>query len=374
MFEARMIRAVLLPAAVFQSVIFGGAYGTGREIVEFVSRHGPRGGLFACLMIALGFALVLIASFEFARRARTYDYRSFFRALIGRFWLVFEILFVITIIIVFAVNGSAAGRIIGEQFSIPEIYGATVLFFVVVVLNYSGRRMLERTMSICVVGLMLVLAVFCIDVISQKSETIAESLSAAPASTGWAFSGLQYILYNVAAIPVLLFCARGIRTIGESVAAGTIAAVAAVFPALLFHLAFLSDYPAILAEPLPVYVLMSQVAVPGLFVVYIVVLFAMIVQTVAGLLQGLNERLDNWMRELGRDTPGPIVHALVAVATLLISAVLTKAGIVALVARGYGNLAWGYLLVFVIPLLTIGIFKMCRRDLGGLQANINERD
>lgn len=38
-------RAYLVPAGVFQSLMIGGGYGTGREVVEYFSRFGFLGGL-----------------------------------------------------------------------------------------------------------------------------------------------------------------------------------------------------------------------------------------------------------------------------------------------------------------------------------------
>ena len=53
--------------------------------------------------------------------------------------------------------------------------------------------------------------------------------------------------------------------------------------------------------------------------------------------------------------------AVVAGAGLLISLGLASFGITALVAKGYGTIAWGYLVVFMIPLLTVGVFKIWRK-------------
>ena len=43
--DSYLPRVVLIPSAVFLSAIFGGAYGSGREVVEFMTRYGPIGGL-----------------------------------------------------------------------------------------------------------------------------------------------------------------------------------------------------------------------------------------------------------------------------------------------------------------------------------------
>jgi len=46
------IRTWILPGAVFQSVLVGGGYGTGREVVEFISRFGPMGELLSNLVFS----------------------------------------------------------------------------------------------------------------------------------------------------------------------------------------------------------------------------------------------------------------------------------------------------------------------------------
>jgi len=54
------------------------------------------------------------------------------------------------------------------------------------------------------------------------------------------------------------------------------------------------------------------------------------------------------------------MHASVATATLLVGLLLANFGITALVAKGYGNIAWGHLIVYVIPLFTIGLYKILK--------------
>ena len=66
----------LVPAGVFQSVIVGGAYGTGREVAEFITAYGPLGGLFAIVAVIIGFTVLLGISFEFARTFRAYDFNQ----------------------------------------------------------------------------------------------------------------------------------------------------------------------------------------------------------------------------------------------------------------------------------------------------------
>ncbi len=84
LFAGRYGRYVL-PAVIFQSVLIGGGYATGREIVQFGARFGAL-GVWNILAIFTGFTLTAILTYEFARVTRSYNYRSFMRHLIGWLW------------------------------------------------------------------------------------------------------------------------------------------------------------------------------------------------------------------------------------------------------------------------------------------------
>jgi uncharacterized membrane protein YkvI len=358
---SRFVRVIVIPAAVFQAVIFGGAYGTGREIAEFISVLGPLGGLLALTVAGFGWGLAMALSFELARLKQTYEYRGFLKALIGPAWIAFEILFLVSLLIVLAVNGSAAGSVLNDQFGVPSLVGVALLFAAVIALNYSGRALLEDSMSICMIALLIVLTIYSVLTIIQFHDSIALAFREAPSSGNWMVRGLQYMLYTTGVIPVLLYSARDIHTRGEAIASGFTAGFLGVLPAMVFHFTFMAAYPASLQQSLPTYWMIGQLGRPWLMVVYIVVLFAMIIQTCAGLLQGVNERLDAWLQERRGRKGGPIAHSMLAGAVLLISLLLASFGITALVAKGYGNMAWGYLIIYMIPLLTIGVFKIWRK-------------
>ena len=359
---SRFVRVIVIPAAVFQAVIFGGAYGTGREIAEFISVLGPIGGLLALAVAGFGWGLTMALSFELARLSKTYEYRGFLKVLIGPGWLAFEILFLISLLIVLAVNGSAAASVLNDQFGIPSLAGVGILFPAVVALNYFGRTLFQESMSICMLALMLVLIIYSVMTFIQFHDSIALAFSAESPGGNWMGRGLQYMLYTTAVVPVLLYSARDIHTRGEAVVSGFTAGFLGVFPALVFHTTFMAAYPASLDQDLPTYWMIRQLASPWLMVLYIIVLFAMIIQTCAGLLQGINERLDAWLLERRGRKGDPMMHAIVAGAGLFISMVLASFGITSLVAKGYGTVAWGYLIIYIIPLLTIGVYKIWRKS------------
>ena len=98
----------LLPGFIFQSLIIAGGYATGRELVEFFLRLGPVSGLLAMLVTTLIWSAVAAVSFEFARLTSSYDYRAFFRELLGKAWFLYEIAYICMLLLVLSVI--AAGR------------------------------------------------------------------------------------------------------------------------------------------------------------------------------------------------------------------------------------------------------------------------
>ena len=70
-------RAYIIPGLIFQSVLVGGGYATGRELVEFFMPSGAWGGVFGLCMAGIMFALILGVAYEFARITKSYDYRTF---------------------------------------------------------------------------------------------------------------------------------------------------------------------------------------------------------------------------------------------------------------------------------------------------------
>jgi len=356
-----LIARYFVPAAVFQGVIVGGGYGTGREVVEFVSRHGPGGGVIACAVIAAGFAAVLAVSFMLAVSYRVRDYRHFLKLLLGPAWVFYEALFIALLVIVLAVVGSAAGEALADGFGLPYAPAVGVILGAVLVCNYFGRRLVERALGTWTLLLMAGLAAFVVAVLSSPAHTVVVAAAPALPVLDAARSGLQFAVYNSALIPVLVYCVAHLERRRDALLAGIVAGFGGALPALLLHLCFMSHTPAVLAEPIPTWWLLEAIGAQAFLPLYFVLLAGTIVLTAVGVLQGVNERLDGWREDRGAAPLSRRTHALVAASLVLVSLLLARVGIIDLVARGYGLLAWGFLAVFTVPLLTRGILLVHRQ-------------
>lgn len=85
--KSSTFKKYFIPGIIFQSVVIAGGYGIGKEIIEFFLNFGTVGGIVAMLGIAaVVWALVCAATLEFARVFQAYDYRTFFKKLLGKAW------------------------------------------------------------------------------------------------------------------------------------------------------------------------------------------------------------------------------------------------------------------------------------------------
>ena len=104
---------LVLPAIIAQSMIIGGGYATGREVVEYAGRFGNWGWL-SVAIITVCFAVVMALSFELARLAGAYDYKTWSRNLVGRFWRLVDLLILSMMMLVIAVMTAAIGEVLQQ--------------------------------------------------------------------------------------------------------------------------------------------------------------------------------------------------------------------------------------------------------------------
>ena len=137
-----------------------------------------------------------------------------------------------------------------------------------------------------------------------------------------------------------------------------LAAVIGVVPAVFLHLSFGAAYPAILTQDVPLHWMVLSLKMPLLTFAYVAVLLGSLIDVAVGFIHSLNERIDGWASERRGARLTPAIRAGIAAACLILSMLISLLGVVRLIADGYGTLAWGFLLLFVLPLLTIGIYRM----------------
>ncbi len=350
----------LLPGFVFQSMIIAGGYGTGRELVEFFLKYGPVGGLLGMLLPAMLLMSIFCAiAFELARLTKSYDYRTFLKQLLGRFWFLYEIAYLTAIILILAVVGAAAGALLAGTFGLSGNIGTIGLLTVIAFLVFKGTGVIEGFLSIWSFVLYAVyIAVFVLSLV-HFGPVIRESLSSAPAVEGWFSSGFRYGALQLSLVPAMLFATAHIKERREALIAGVLAGPIAILPGILFFLAMLGQYPAVVDQAVPANYVLGLLGSPALQVTFQVVLIGTFIETGTGVIHAFNERLAATFNSLNKSMPN-IVRPLIAAALLVLALMLSRFGIIDLIATGYNALSLVFIVVLVVPLLTIGLWKITR--------------
>lgn len=362
MLDSYLFRVLIIPSAVFLSVLFGASYGSGREVVEFVSSNGPTGGLVAIATLITTHTLLLILSFEIARLFKAYDYVSFFKVLLRRGWFLYEIVILVGLAIALSITTTVGGTVLEDHFGINARIGSLVILGLIVVLNYYGRKIVEESMMLSVMALFLVLVVLVVQLATGHADQVQAAFSDFEHQDGGVYKGLMYAIGGGGYIPLLLYCAAGLRSRSEALTAGLVAAVVAGVPALIFHFAFMAGYPMVIEQRIPTYWMFGQISTPLMLNVYVLVMSILVAQTGVGVLQGLIERLDVWHIERKGEPLNRAGHAAIAGGAAIFSMALGSMGIVALILRGYTIMFASFIFVFVIPLLTYGSYLVLRGE------------
>jgi uncharacterized membrane protein YkvI len=352
----------LLPGLGVKAVVIGGGYATGRELAEFFLSRGPWGGLYAILFSTLLFSVFCALTFFAARRFRTFDYRSFFRCLLGPAWPLFELSYVLFVVLILAVYGAAAGAIGSAVFGVPEWIGTAALAAGIAGVVAFGNKAVERLFRDVSYLLYGVYALFIVLALWRFGDRVPGVFEANPQTSGWALSGITYFGYNIIGAVVILPVLRHLTSDRDAVVAGVISGPLTMIPALLFFVPMVAFYPEVQGATLPSDYLLQRIGIPAFHLLFQAMIFSALLESGTSSVHAINERIDHaWQAQRGRSLShrARLIIALVVLVGCMFLA--SRFGLVALIATGYRALAYVLLATFILPLITVGMWRLWRR-------------
>ncbi len=348
----------LLPGFVFQSLIIAGGYSTGRELLQFFLGLGPISGLLGLFVTTLVWSAVAAVSFEFARVMRSYDYRKFFQRLLGKLWFLYEAVYLCLLLVALSVIAAAGGDMLESSFRVPRMVSTILLMGSVALLTFYGTGVIEKFLSYWSFLLYGVYFAFLVWGIARFGTNIELQFEQSTLQPGWFTGGVAYAGYNLVVIPAILFCVSHITRRREALTAGALAGLIGILPGVFFYVVMVGMYPAILDSAIPSSTILATLGSKSFEILFYIVIYGTFIETGSGLLHSLNERVFHTAEERGYEL-APAVRPILAIAILLLAMLAGgKLGLAALIARGYGLLTWMVVLVFVIPILTLGVVKL----------------
>jgi uncharacterized membrane protein YkvI len=362
----------LLPGLAFKAVVIGGGYATGRELAEFFMPSGPQGGLLAILLAMVIWSGVCVVTFSLARVTASWDYRTFFRSLLGPFWVIFEGAYILFMVLVLAVFGAAAGAIGAAVLGWPPLAGTLCLIACIILVSAYGNASVERLFKWVSIFLYGVYAIFVALSLSTFGERIFVNMTTPAPTSGWVVGGLTYASYNVVGAVIILPVLRHLRSDKDALVAGLLAGPLAMIPALLFFICMIAYYPQIGSEALPSDFLLRRLNFPLFHVLFQFMIFLALLESSTGFVHAINERVAlAYAARRGRTLP--MAARVTITVTLLIGSIFLADhfGLVTLIARGYRALAYTFLVVFVLPVMTIGLRQLWKRRISRIARSID---
>ncbi len=375
----------LVPGFLFQSVVIGGGYGTGNEIAQYFGIHGMGHGIVGMIITTLVWAVVAAATFEFCRTFKVYDYNNMSQKLLGPVGYLYEVCYIVLMLIVLGVINATASSMIADLTGWTGWIGVSILSLGIIYLILRGTDTIEKVLSFWSYILYAVYAVFMImcfvkfgpqikeafaagageytkDVVNASGETVSYTLGG---MSLWSaiVDGFKYSFYNLGIVPAILYTVRECETRKQAVVCGLLAGVIGVVPAFLLLIAMGGALPEAVFNAnnngTAVSAIFSKLNMKWLYVIFEIVLFGTLIETGAGFIKAVDDRIEITSARNGEATP-TWVRPVVAIGLTLLGVAVSTFGLTGLIAKGYGTICWGFLVVYVIPMLTIGIYKISK--------------
>jgi uncharacterized membrane protein YkvI len=350
---------LLLPGIILQSVLIGGGFATGREIVEYGGRFGSSGWI-SGLAIFFGFSILASLTFEACRQWKVYDYKSLLKKLIGRGWIAYEFSYLLLGILIIAVMASAAGEILNATLGFNVWIGIILIIVIVGFLNYMGENFIARMKTIGTVALFGAYTVFGILVFNSRSSQIFETFlhsnsndpSESPGVLFLIWTGITYVGYNLAVYPATLFTIKQLKSKKESLIAGIIAGLLMTIPWFLTYVAIMAYYPSqeVLGAAVP-WLIMLKPFGSNLIIIFGIVVGWTLIETATGIIHAFIGRIDVDVFQKSQIHLTGQRKALISFIALIAAMLLAQVGIIDLIAKGYSFMAYAMILFYGVPLL-----------------------
>src|SRR5678809_304742 len=119
-------------------------------------------------------------TFAFAHATRSFDYHTFFATLLGPFSFLFELAYLVFMVLILAVFGAAAGAIGHALFGWPALAGTLCLMASIGLFAAFGNNSVERLFKWVSFFLYGVYALFVVLALTKFGDRIALNFAANP--------------------------------------------------------------------------------------------------------------------------------------------------------------------------------------------------
>jgi uncharacterized membrane protein YkvI len=340
--------------------IFGGAFASGREIMQFFGRFGSFGfwGVLLALALFTYFGVVTLITTCYWK---TFDYKSYALRLYGefmpekvatKFFWAFEISYLFLCILILGIITATLASMFVEEFGMTYglaifIVAAIILF--VVTLGGEIIRLFNFTITwVLLFAAVIVFAIAFRSIAGDSWRVITSGVG--PGGGEWALSAILYVSYNLMGVIMITSLAEPIRDRFSAKAAGIIGGVGIGLLVLFEYVVCIAYYPEIVEETLPLWFVGSKTGSGLVRLAYDIILTGAILTTGIAVTYPPVKRFKPFLAKTFGVKREKLSNFLLSLIIILLGLGLSTFGLIPLVAKGFTAMGWIFTVVFLIPL------------------------
>ncbi|MCI9007228.1 MAG: hypothetical protein HFI13_03855 [Lachnospiraceae bacterium] len=344
-------------AAVWFGSHCGGGFATGTLAANYYVKFGA----WAIFMPLLALAIMCVVGtiqWEICRSNRVYDYKSFGDVLYRpqeKLWCtVFEIMFVVDVIMALGIVYASAGNLIQGWINVPYILAVAIFTVIIVLLTMFGTGFLLKIgtlLSVVLIGCLVVTSVAGISAGADNLVRIVTTWECAGFG-GALWSAILYASFQCACIATTHSLTESLTDRRSTIWAGVWGFLLNGAMMLMTSIMLLSHYPDCIGDNLPTFNIISKLNIPGLKLAYSAALFLALVTTAITCSSALTARLEKLIA--GRFQSIVICRAVCNAVVMIVGFLVAQFGLLAILNKGYSFIGYICIPLVILPTVLIG--------------------
>lgn len=342
----------------------GSGFATGRQIVQYVSRHGWPGfwipiGIWILLSIAAYYCI------EYAYLTRSKDYKDFangFYAPIGSIMtIIWDAIVALASFVALGSVIATAGELFVSAFGFNYWVGVAIFTALMLVCVIWGYNIITKIASIVTIPMIALMVIVIIVGLSHNFENLKQVAANSAIAEGDSVKSMiqdtfTYAGNQVNFLPAFIAISFGFTSERDV----KIGAFGGAFLNFIMHFSMsllcLSAYPWVNDEPLVVLKILEQIDMPILPIIYQIVIFLALVSTAVTMVFGAISRFGVYGKKIfPADRSRKAFWAFIF---LVGSVFVSSFGLVTIVSKGYKLLGTLKLPVMLIPIIVLGPWRV----------------
>lgn len=348
-------------SSVWLTTHFGGGFASGRQIIDFYASHGWYALFLPILAMALQ-AWVLYYAWSYAAAKKKFEYGSwskgFYKPVDKVAAPLFEVAYVILLLVASSVAFATGGATVRDMIGTPYVLNTIVIAIAIFFLTIRGAKTIRNASSIIAIIIMTGLVIIYGSNVIMDFQDITSVAAERTTDTGFMqalWSTLLYLGFQILCVGSYISVAQPIKSKADAKKVAIMAFLANGLVIMLTSWGIMAHYPSILEYEVPTLFVASQ-GIGGEFsqwAVSILILLG-VFTTGVNLVYGGSIRIVAFFvddTEEAKRSKMIMSTALYVVITWIIA----LAGLIPLIAVGYGYLGYVGLFLVAIPAIIIGL-------------------